>query len=68
MNAIIIAAGSGKRISKDVESIPKSNIPNTMKNKFGYSDKDTLLKECAKFLQNNQIEEAWQILHLSNII
>ena len=26
MNAIIIAAGSGKRISKDVESIPKSLI------------------------------------------
>ena len=26
MNAIIIAAGSGKRISKDIESTPKSLI------------------------------------------
>ena len=61
---------SGKMLARlaYVESIPISNISDIMKKKFGDADKDVLLKECANFLQNNQIEEAWQILHLSSII
>ncbi len=61
---------SGKMLARlaYVESIPESNISDNMKKDFGNKDRDVLLKECANFLQNNQIEEAWQILHLSSII
>ena len=61
---------SGKMLARlaYVESIPKSNISDNMKKEFGNEDRNVLLKECANFLQNNQIEEAWQILHLSSII
>ena len=61
---------SGKMLARlaYVESIPESNISDNMKKDFGNKDRDVLLKECANLLQSNQIEEAWQILHLSSII
>jgi len=36
--------------------------------KFGKQNRDELLKNCADFLENNQVQEAWQILHLGDII
>ena len=30
-------------------------------------NRDELLKICAELLDNNQIEEAWQVLHLGNM-
>ena len=53
----------------------KSNIENIQNNLFNIGGEvalgnsgDELLKACANYLNNNQIEEAWQLLHLGKII
>jgi len=51
-----------------VESIPKQNITFDLKNIYIDFNSDELLKACAILLTNNQIEEAWQVLHLGKII
>ena len=51
-----------------IESIPKPNFTVELKEKYDNKNKDELLKACASFLENNQIEEAWQLLHLGEII
>ena len=38
------------------------------KERYANCNGDELLKACANLLENNQIEEAWQVLHLGKII
>ena len=45
--------------------------PNTIlfkKEKYGKCNGDELLKACSNLLTNNEIEEAWQVLHLGKVI
>ena len=51
-----------------IESIPKFNVPVELKEKYDNNNEDELLKACANILENNQIEEAWQLLYLGKII
>ena len=51
-----------------IESIPKLNVTVELKEKYANNNEDELLKACANILENNQIEEAWQLLHLGKII
>ena len=51
-----------------IECIPKQNITLDLEKRFSNYSGDELLKACANFLENNQIEEAWQLLHLGKII
>ena len=51
-----------------IDSIPKHNVTTDLKEIYADSNCDKLLKACASFLENNQIEEAWQLLHLGKII
>ena len=60
---------SGKLLARlaYVESIPVVDDSFSLKQKFIDYGKDDLLKACANFLESNQIQDAWQILHLGNI-
>ena len=60
---------SGKLLARlaYVESIPEVDDSFSLKQKFIDYGKDDLLKACANFLESNQIQDAWQILHLGNI-
>jgi hypothetical protein len=51
-----------------IDSIPKPNITIDLKEKYFECNNDDLLRACANFLENNQIEKAWQLLYLGNII
>ena len=51
-----------------IDSIPKPNITIDLKEKYSECNNDDLLRACANFLENNQIEKAWQLLYLGNII
>ena len=51
-----------------IESIPRPNVTIDLKKIYADCNKDAILKACANFLENNNIERAWQILHLGNII
>ena len=51
-----------------IESIPKPNVTVELKEKYHNKNGNELLKACANILGNNQIEEAWQLLHLGKII
>ena len=51
-----------------VEAIPEENVPFGLKEKYSQCNKDELLKTCADFLQHNRIEEAWQLIHLGEMI
>jgi len=51
-----------------IESIPKHNVSIDSKERYANCNGDELLKACANLLENNQIEEAWQVLHLGKII
>ena len=51
-----------------IESIPKNNVTIALEEKYADCSSNELLKECANALKNNQIEEAWQLLHLGKLI
>jgi flavin reductase (DIM6/NTAB) family NADH-FMN oxidoreductase RutF len=51
-----------------IESIPKPDFTVDLGATYANCTSDELLKACANFLENNNIERAWQILHLGNII
>ena len=51
-----------------IESIPGPNGSVELKEKYADNNKDDLMKACAGFLENNQIEEAWQLLYIGKII
>ena len=61
---------SGKLLARlaYVESIPEIDGSFALKQKFIDYEKDDLLKACANFLENNKIQNAWQILHMGNIV
>ena len=60
---------SGKLLARlaYVDCIPKSKISNEFKEEYTDYIQDDLLKACANFLEKNQIDKAWQLLHLGDI-
>ena len=61
---------SGKLLARlaYVESIPKIDESFYLKEKFINMNKDDLLKNCANLLENEKVQDAWQLLHLGKII
>ena len=59
---------SGKLLARlaYVERIPEST--NEFNSTYSNQSEDDLLKSCAQLLENNQVEEAWQILYIANVI
>ena len=51
-----------------IESIPKHNVTTDLKERYADYNCDKLLKACVSYLEKNEIEEAWQLLHLGKII
>ena len=60
---------SGKLLARlaYVDSIPEPDQSFALKEEFRDHEKDDFLKECASLLEDNQIKNAWQILHLGKI-
>ena len=61
---------SGKLLARlaYVESIPIFDESFYLKEKFINMGQEDLLKNCAIFLDNGKVEDAWQLLHLGKII
>ena len=51
-----------------IQSIPKHNVTIDLKKKYAKCNAEELLKACSNLLTNNEIEEAWQVLHLGKVI
>jgi flavin reductase (DIM6/NTAB) family NADH-FMN oxidoreductase RutF len=56
---------SGKLLARlaYVESIPNENTSEEIREKYSQHSTDELFQSCAKFLEQNKIEEAWVIIH-----
>ncbi len=56
---------SGKLLARlaYVESIPNENTSDEIREKYSQHSTDELFQSCAKFLEQNKIEEAWVIIH-----
>ena len=59
---------SGKLLARlaYVEKMPEPT--NKFNSTYSNQSEDDLLKSCAQLLENNQVEDAWQILYLAKVI